>query len=61
MTSTAFAIIGDVPQGDGTNDNGANDGNHTGDADVHMSMWQVIAVILTRLKRKSARAEVQRT
>ena len=39
----------------------ADDGKDVDDADVHLSMRQVIAMMLTRLKRKSARAEVQET
>ena len=44
---------------DGTGDNGADDGNEVDDADVHLSMRQVIAMMLTRSMRKSARAEDQ--
>ena len=50
-----------VEEDDGTDDNGVDDGKDVDDADVHLSMRQVIAMMLTRLKRKSARAEVQET
>ena len=38
---------------------GANDGNDVDDADVHVPMRQVITMMVTRLMRKSARAEDQ--
>ena len=52
---------GDVQEDDGTDDNGADDGKDVDDADAHLSMRKVVAMMLTRLKRKSARAEVQET
>ena len=41
-------------------DDSADDGKHVDDADGHLSMRQVIAMMVTT-KRKSARAEVQET
>ena len=45
----------------GRDDNGADDGNDVDDAYVSLSMRQVIAMMVARLPRMSARAEVQET
>ena len=49
----------DGPEDNGTD--GTDDGKRVDDADDHVSMRQVIAMMVTTLHRKSARAEVQET
>ena len=47
-------------KGGGAKGDGTADDDHTDDIDVHPSMKRVIAMMLTRSMRKSAREEVQR-